>query len=156
MAFPKGVVPVDVRVHPTPLYEAIISVGIFLFLWYIHRKKEHPRGFIFSFYLILGGIERFVTEIWRLTSVVVFATTNQFMFVDRRTLYLPERNIDLAKKVFWKLSNYEFIRGLSVPQLYSLVMVGVGIWLMLRVLKSRKASPTMSFPAHEQSVNALP
>jgi len=157
MAFPKGIVPVDVRVHPTPLYEAIISVGIFFFLWNIRKKKERPHGFIFSFYLILGGIERFVTEFWRLTSTVVFATTNEFMFVNKRVLYLPEggieleRSADLAEKVFWKINNYELIRGLSVPQLYSLAMIGVGIWLMLRVLKDRKTLKPESQTSSEQA-----
>lgn len=138
MAFPNGVIPVDVRVHPTPIYEAIISVSIFFLLWSIHKRKEHPNGLIFSFYLVLGGIERFISEFWRLTPVVVFTKAEKFMFVDRRVLYLPEINIDLAEKVFWKVGNYELIRGLSVPQIYSLVMIGVGIWLMLRVLKNRK------------------
>lgn len=142
MAFPKGVVPVNVSVHPTPLYEVLISLGIFFFLWNIQKKKEYPAGFIFSFYLILSGIERFITEFWRLTPAVVFAKANQFMLVDRRVLYelpplYPERNIDLAEKVFWQIGNYDLIRGLSVPQIYSLVVIGVGIWLMLRVLKRK-------------------
>jgi len=143
MAFPKGIVPVNVPVHPTPLYEFIISVGIFFLLWNIHKKKEHPSGFIFSFYLILGGIERFIAEFWRLTPAVVFSKTNQIMLVDRRVLYelpplSPERDIDLAEKVFWNVGNYEFIRGLSVPQIYSIAVIGVGICLMLIVLKGRK------------------
>lgn len=74
MAFPNGVVPTLERVHPTPLYEIILLLIAFTFLWRV-RKHNMPIGWIFSMYLILAGTERFVTEFWRLTPVVAFGMT---------------------------------------------------------------------------------
>ncbi|GBL35088.1 hypothetical protein EMGBS15_06830 [Filimonas sp.] len=48
-------------VFPTPIYEFLMSVFIFLFLWFIRKKMVVPLG-IFSVYLILNGIERFLIE----------------------------------------------------------------------------------------------
>ncbi len=48
-------------VFPTPIYEFVMSVLIFLFLWSIRKKMHIPLG-IFSIYLILNGIERFLIE----------------------------------------------------------------------------------------------
>jgi phosphatidylglycerol---prolipoprotein diacylglyceryl transferase len=51
-------------VFPTPLYETIICSLLFLFLWSIRRKIKVP-FVMFSIYLILNGIERYVIEILR-------------------------------------------------------------------------------------------
>ncbi len=67
IAFPKGLPPTDVRVHPTQIYEIILSVIIFIYLWKI-RKKDAPTGLLFSIFLILAGIERFLVEIVRDTT----------------------------------------------------------------------------------------
>ena len=40
MAFPNGTVPTDVPVHPTPIYEALISWTFFGILWSQRRKFE--------------------------------------------------------------------------------------------------------------------
>ena len=48
-------------VFPTPVYEFVMSLVIFLFLWSIRKKMKIPLG-IFSIYLILNGIERFLIE----------------------------------------------------------------------------------------------
>lgn len=70
MSFPNGTVSTDyrygpgVRVHPTPLYEIILCLIIFAYLWRI-RKKPKPVGWMFGMYLILAGVERYVTEFWR-------------------------------------------------------------------------------------------
>ncbi|MFC1716421.1 prolipoprotein diacylglyceryl transferase [Candidatus Poribacteria bacterium] len=74
MAFPNGTVPTLERVHPTPLYEILILSVMFAFLWKI-RKRSTPKGWNFGLYLILGGVERFITEFWRLTSVVALGMT---------------------------------------------------------------------------------
>ena len=74
MAFPNGVVPTLERVHPTPLYEIILSLMAFAFLWKV-RRRSIPTGWIFNIYLILAGTERFITEFWRLTPVVAFGMT---------------------------------------------------------------------------------
>lgn len=74
MAFPNGTVPTVERVHPTPLYEIALSLMIFAFLWKM-RKRDWPTGWMFGMYLILAGVERFVTEYWRLTLKVAYGFT---------------------------------------------------------------------------------
>jgi len=74
MSFPNGLVPTDKLVHPTPLYDMLILFVIFLVLWRL-RKRELPTGMKFSFYLILLGIGRIITEFWRNTPKVVWGLT---------------------------------------------------------------------------------
>jgi prolipoprotein diacylglyceryltransferase len=54
-------------VYPTALYESIICLGLFAFLWSI-RKRIHVPGLLFSIYLILNGLERFTIELIRVNS----------------------------------------------------------------------------------------
>ena len=67
MAFPNGTVPTDVPVHPTPIYETLISVTFFGILWSQRRKWEGVPGVLFGASLILLGVERFFAEFWRIT-----------------------------------------------------------------------------------------
>lgn len=67
MAFPKGLPPTDVPVHPTQLYEIVIMSVVFAVIWKI-RKKDKPAGWLFSIYLILAGLERFLVEFVRSTT----------------------------------------------------------------------------------------
>lgn len=48
-------------VFPTPIYETTICILFFIFLWLIRKHLKIP-GLLFSFYLILNGIERFFIE----------------------------------------------------------------------------------------------
>jgi len=48
-------------VYPTPIYEFIMSLLIFAFLWKIRRKINIP-GCLFFIYLIFNGLERFFIE----------------------------------------------------------------------------------------------
>ncbi|RFS20562.1 diacylglyceryl transferase [Chitinophaga silvatica] len=50
-----------IAVFPTPLYEIITCLGLFLVLWAIRKKIKVP-GVLFGIYLILNGIERFFIE----------------------------------------------------------------------------------------------
>lgn len=52
------------NVFPTPIYEIIVSVIIFVVLWAL-RKKVKWAGFIFFLYAILMSIERFFIEFIR-------------------------------------------------------------------------------------------
>lgn len=70
MAFPRGVVPTLEKVHPTPIYDMILLLAIFLFLWAI-RRRDYRNGYLFGLYLILAGIARFLTEFYRLNPKVV-------------------------------------------------------------------------------------
>ena len=44
MAFPNGTVPTDVPVHPTPIYESLMSFTLFGVLWSQRRKFEDIPG----------------------------------------------------------------------------------------------------------------
>lgn len=48
-------------VFPTPLYESVMAMLIFAFLWSIRKKIVQP-GLMFSIYLVLNGLERFLIE----------------------------------------------------------------------------------------------
>lgn len=50
-----------VSVFPTPMYEIVACLLLFLFLWKIRRKFKYPLQ-LFGIYLILNGIERFLVE----------------------------------------------------------------------------------------------
>ena len=67
MAFPNGTIPTDVPVHPTPIYETLISVTFFGILWSQRRKLEANYGVLSGVSLILLGVERFFVEFWRTT-----------------------------------------------------------------------------------------
>lgn len=72
MAFPNGTVPTDVPVHPTPLYELILSLAVFALLWRVRRVREQMPGWLFGGYLILSSGERFLAEFWRLNEKIMF------------------------------------------------------------------------------------
>jgi phosphatidylglycerol:prolipoprotein diacylglycerol transferase len=62
---PDGVSPSDVlAVHPTQLYETALMLFVFWLLW---RLRDHRRGtgWLFGFYLMLAGTERFLIEFLR-------------------------------------------------------------------------------------------
>jgi phosphatidylglycerol:prolipoprotein diacylglycerol transferase len=85
MAFPNAVAgwadpltgvpyPPGVRVHPTPIYETILSLLVFGILWSL-RKKGYPGGAIFWLYLILAGSMRFLVEFLRVNPVIALGMT---------------------------------------------------------------------------------
>ncbi len=74
MAFPNALVPTNVPVHPTPIYDMILLLAIFVVLWKF-RFKKYPQGTLFGMYMILLGAERFITEFFRNTPKVLFGIT---------------------------------------------------------------------------------
>ncbi len=54
-------------VFPTPLYESVACILLFFVLWSVRKRFLIP-GVIFSLYLILNGIERFLIESIRVNS----------------------------------------------------------------------------------------
>lgn len=48
-------------VFPTPLYEAVVCIVLFFFLWSIRKRFTIP-GMFFLTYLMLNGVERFLIE----------------------------------------------------------------------------------------------
>lgn len=71
MAFPNGTVPTDVPVHPTPIYESLISFAFFGLLWSQRHRFQNVPGTTFGLSLMLLGVERFIAEFWRLTPRVL-------------------------------------------------------------------------------------
>ncbi len=54
-----------IPVHPTQLYEVVMSLMIFGFLWRI-RKHHYAEGWIWWIWFVLAGAERFLVEFVRL------------------------------------------------------------------------------------------
>jgi prolipoprotein diacylglyceryltransferase len=50
-----------IPVFPTPFYETIICLLLFLTIWLLRRKLNIP-GTLFAVYLALNGLERFLIE----------------------------------------------------------------------------------------------
>ncbi len=61
---PDTVAPSGIPLYPTQPAEALGNFLIFFILFIIYRKKRFD-GEIFSLYLILYGLERFLLEFWR-------------------------------------------------------------------------------------------
>ncbi len=80
MAFPNGTVPTDVPVHPTPIYESLMSFAFFGLLWSQRRRFEDVPGTTFGLSLILLGVERFIAEFWRITPRVLGWMTGAQIF----------------------------------------------------------------------------
>jgi phosphatidylglycerol---prolipoprotein diacylglyceryl transferase len=90
IALPNGVVPTtqtcvewgwpsNCHVYPTPIYEFIAWMAIAYFLWrWAARagRPVHTTGQIFSGYLILTGIARFLVEFIRINPRTIFGLTN--------------------------------------------------------------------------------
>jgi phosphatidylglycerol:prolipoprotein diacylglycerol transferase len=72
IAFPNGIEPTDVPVHPTMLYEAFWLALVSGWLWL--RRDRSP--FLFGEYLVLAGAGRFVIEFWRRNPGVVGGLSN--------------------------------------------------------------------------------
>ena len=79
MAYPNAIVGWDyapgVRVHPTPIYETIGYTLIFAFLWSM-RKRPHPDGTLFWWYLVLASSARFAVEFVRINDPSLFGLTD--------------------------------------------------------------------------------
>lgn len=78
MAFPNGTVPIDVPVHPVPLYEALGAFVIAWILWVLGRRLS-PLG-VFGFYLGLSGAARFLFELLRINERIMFGLTEAQLF----------------------------------------------------------------------------
>ena len=70
VAFPRGLPPTDVRVHPTQLYEmfALFIVAWLLIRW---RRRGVPDVIVLGRYLVLAGAIRFAIEFIRVNARIV-------------------------------------------------------------------------------------
>lgn len=78
MSYPDGEVPTSVRVHPTPVYEMLVSLLIFAGLWTLRDRLAAVR--LFGLYLLLAGAERFLVEFLRRNDAVVLGLTQPQLF----------------------------------------------------------------------------
>jgi len=65
VTFPPGTGPMEVvAVHPTQIYETVAMVLVFWWLW---RRRDHGHaiGWLFAWYLVFAGAERFLVELVR-------------------------------------------------------------------------------------------
>src|SRR5207248_10161771 len=78
MSCPDGVVPTTERVHTTPIYEFLIWILIAVILWQVGQKalNGESAGKIFSYYLILTGVARFLMEFIRINPRSFFGMSN--------------------------------------------------------------------------------
>ena len=82
-------------VFPTPVYETIMSVIIFLILWFL-RKRLKIAGQLFAVYLMFNGLERFFIEKIRVNNVFDFLGMNvtqaevisTFLFISGLSLFI--------------------------------------------------------------------
>lgn len=73
MAYPNGVIPTDVPVHPTPIYETLAMGLVAYGLW---RKRDAFRpGAVFGLYLVFAGLSRFLVEFVRRNEAAVLGLT---------------------------------------------------------------------------------
>ena len=70
VAFPRGLPPTDVPVHPTQLYEmfALFIVAWVLIRW---RRRGVPDGIVLGRYFILAGAIRFAIEFIRVNARII-------------------------------------------------------------------------------------
>jgi phosphatidylglycerol:prolipoprotein diacylglycerol transferase len=65
VAFPPGTDPLQVvAVHPTQIYETVLMLAAFTWLW-SKRDHAHAAGWLFGAWLVLAGVERFLIEFLR-------------------------------------------------------------------------------------------
>ena len=71
IAFPNGLPPTNIAVHPTQLYEMSAYFIIFFYLRYRKRNQTFSGEIIFE-YLFLGGLSRFMVEFIRTNARYIF------------------------------------------------------------------------------------
>ena len=74
VAFPKGLPPTTVPVHPTQLYEAL-ALGVLTVLLVRWRRQGVPDATVLSRYLVCAGAVRFLIEFIRVNERVLFGLT---------------------------------------------------------------------------------
>ncbi len=70
-----------VTCHPTPLYESIVAIACFIFLWSRRKKDETSPGKIFYITLILMGIERLLVEFIRINPLYAGLSMAQWISI---------------------------------------------------------------------------
>jgi len=74
VAFPQGLPPTDVPVHPTQLYELLWLLPLAWVLWRLRRAGVSDRG-VLGLYLAGAGLGRFLIEFLRINTRVALGLT---------------------------------------------------------------------------------
>lgn len=74
MAFPRGTVPTTIPVQPTTLYETLAMLLVSVVLYRL-AKRAQPGWYVFGWFLILSGAERFLVEFLRINQRWVLGLT---------------------------------------------------------------------------------
>lgn len=74
VAFPEGSPPTIEEVHPTQIYEILMTLPIFGLLWW-QRTRDLPDFFLFWEFCFLYGIQRFIIEIYRVNPEIALGLT---------------------------------------------------------------------------------
>ncbi|MFW6127065.1 MAG: prolipoprotein diacylglyceryl transferase [Thermodesulfobacteriota bacterium] len=61
---PESLAPLGVKIHPTQVYESLLVLGIFVFLYRWRFRKQFD-GQLLALYFLLAGLARFVVEFFR-------------------------------------------------------------------------------------------
>jgi len=93
IAFPKGLPPTDITVHPTQLYEMAAYFSIFFYLRYRKRNQQFKGEIMFE-YLFLGGFARFMVEFIR--------TNTRYLFDLSGAQYLSILMMGIGAYQMWK------------------------------------------------------
>ncbi len=91
---PWGIVVNGQKVHPTFLYESIITLCIFIFLTWFRKNKKTTDGQVLALYLILYSAGRFFIEGLR---------TDSLMFLGMRIAQLVSLGSAIAGIAIWML-----------------------------------------------------
>ena len=94
IAFPNGLPPTNIAVHPTQLYEMSAYFIIFFYLRYRKRNQTFSGEIIFE-YLFLGGLSRFMVEFIR--------TNTKYIFGFSGAQYLSILMMSIGAYQLWKM-----------------------------------------------------
>jgi len=92
-------------VYPTPFYETIMCLVLFIIIWSFRKKFKVP-GTLFGFYLMLNGLERFFIEKIRVnTTISLFGfhptqaeVISTLLFISGLLIWVILSKRDAAKK----------------------------------------------------------
>jgi len=104
LRYPDSPIPENISVHPTPLYHIFFLLLFFTILWRL-RKKDFKTGTIWSLYLISVGVERFITDFWRLTSKYIFGIFSEAQLISMILIIIGLALLIYIYHPFWNRKN---------------------------------------------------
>lgn len=75
MSYPNGIIPTDMLVHPTPIYEMLYSFALFALLWRLRIPLQSTPFALFFTWLGLACAGRFLVEFIRLNERIWLGMT---------------------------------------------------------------------------------